>query len=224
VLRGSYTEVSGGRSRACRPLSLILHPPSETHADFFHADSRCFNVQLEASWSARMSLHPRALDRAADFHGGPVSHLAVKLYREFRRPDELSQLVVDGLLLEILGEASREGAARGGPAPPPWLRRARELVRARFAEKLGLACVAEEVGVHPSHLAREFRRHYRSTVGEYVRHLRVEAACRLIASSQTPLSELGLAVGFFDQGHFTRTFKRLTGITPAEFRAKLRRR
>jgi AraC family transcriptional regulator len=73
------------------------------------------------------------------------------------------------------------------------------------------------VGVHPDHLVHAFRRQYHCTVGEYVRQLRIEFACRQITSSDMPLAEIAVEAGFADQSHFTKTFKRLVGMTPSEF-------
>jgi AraC family transcriptional regulator len=80
------------------------------------------------------------------------------------------------------------------------------------------------VGVHPAHLARVFRQQYGCTLGDYVRRLRVEFACRRMTTGDTPLVEIALAAGFADQSHFTKTFKSLVGITPAEFQRQFRPR
>jgi hypothetical protein len=60
------------------------------------------------------------------------------------------------------------------------------------------------------------------SVGDYVRQLRVEDACRRLATLDAPIVEIALAAGFTDQSHFTRTFQRLRGLTPAEFRRRHR--
>ena len=62
--------------------------------------------------------------------------------------------------------------------------------------------------VHPVHLAQTFRKFYRCTIGDYVRSLRIEFACRQLAATKMPLSEIALLAGFADQSHFTRTFRK----------------
>src|SRR5205823_3842255 len=49
--------------------------------------------------------------------------------------------------------------------------------------------------------------------------LRIAHSCRQLSQTEASLSEISLAAGFADQSHFGRTFKRLVGITPAEYRA-----
>ena len=55
--------------------------------------------------------------------------------------------------------------------------------------------------------------------GDYVRRLRVEYASRLLLSGDTPIGVIAHSAGFADQSHFSKTFRRLAGQTPAGFRA-----
>jgi len=224
VLQGGFTETYGKRSRDCSSSTLIFHPAGETHADCFHVASRCFNLEINARWLNRIEQCKAALTEPADFRGGLPAQLSRKLYKEFQNQDELSSLIVEGLTLEILGETARQSAKSSNKHSPRWLVQTRELLRDRFQENLSLAEVARSVGVHETHLSREFRRHYGGTVGEYIRRLRVEYACRRLASSAASLAEIALAAGFFDQSHFARTFKSHTGMTPNEYRKVLRSR
>jgi AraC family transcriptional regulator len=125
---------------------------------------------------------------------------------------------MEGLALELLGELARRRAGGAESRPPRWLRQARALLQERFAEGLTLEEIALAVGVHPAHLASVFRAQHGCTVGDYLRRLRIEFACREIARSDTPLVEIALDAGFANQSHFTRIFKRLTGMTPAAYR------
>jgi AraC-like DNA-binding protein len=156
--------------------------------------------------------------------GGAPAWLAGRLYQEFREPDALSPLVVEGTVLEILGHAARRAASAGRRPPPRWLRQVTDLLHARFRENLPLDELARTAAVHPAHLARVFRRHLRCSAGEYVRQLRVEHACRALSRTDTPLAEVALNVGFSDQSHFSTVFKRHTGFTPAAFRRLFRPR
>jgi AraC family transcriptional regulator len=72
--------------------------------------------------------------------------------------------------------------------------------------------------VHPAHLSRAFRTYFKVSVGSYVRRLRLDWAREELARSTTSLATVALAAGFADQSHFTRAFKRHTGLTPQRFR------
>lgn len=152
------------------------------------------------------------------FTGGRLAQLATKIYQEFCHSDDVSPMIIEGLTLEILGEATRSAKRIRQNSFPRWLIQAREFLNERFRDNLSLAALAAEVGVHETHLAREFRRFYDCTVGEYVRRLRIDYACRRLSDSNLSLTEIALAAGFFDQSHFARNFKSQTGITPHEYR------
>lgn len=224
VLQGAFTEHYQRQRRACNASTLIFHPPDEAHSDHFHSRTRCFNLEIAPVGMSAGRLHPGI--EPTRFRNGLLRALVTRLYSEFRNLDDLSPLVVEGLMLELIGEASRQSSrsSRSSRADPRWLEQTRDILRQQFRQSLTLSEIAQLVDVHHTHLAREFRRHYRCTVGEYVRRLRVEFACRKLSTSDTPLSEIALAAGFVDQSHFSRTFKIQTGLSPARYRAAFRAR
>ncbi len=121
-------------------------------------------------------------------------------------------------MLELLAEVSRSRDGVSDRRPPRWLREARDLLQARFTQSQSVDEIAAMVGIHPHHLTRAFREQYGCTFGEYLRKLRVEHAQRQLSTSDTPLMEIAVEAGFSDQSHFSKTFKRHTGMTPTEFR------
>ena len=224
VLKGTFTEQFGGKSRTCKTATLIFHPTDESHADHFHAESRCFNIQMNDLWMERARQYPLSLHEPRDFRGGLLPQLAMRLYREFRRADEVSPLVVEGIALEIMGEASRRLVNKAHPHSPRWLSEVRDILREQFFKRLTVKELAQCVQVHPVHLAREFRRFYHCTIGDYVRQRRIEFACEELIESDAPLSEIAQAGGFFDQSHFSKAFKQHMGNTPQEYRAAFQSR
>jgi AraC family transcriptional regulator len=225
VLEGDYTDVFGSRSLAVGGPSVVFHPSGESHSHHTgDCPTRCFNVDVGPRWMAKARDYGVALEEPFEIRGASVTSLTARLYREFQAPDPAAALAIEALSLEILVECSRRAVPPPERTPPGWLGRARNLIHDGFQEKLTLETIAGEVGVHPVHLARAFRQHFRCTVGDYVRELRVAHACRQIAETDVPLVEIALAAGFGDQSQFTRVFKRVVGMTPARFRAAARSR
>jgi AraC family transcriptional regulator len=223
VMEGEYTEEYSGKTRECRSSTLLFHPPDELHAEYFHdSGGRSFLIEIEPDWLQRIRDQVKLADNSANFYGGTIELLAKKLYKEFVRMDDVSSIVIEGLLLEMLGEASRHSRHRVTNQPPRWLQQAREMLQERFAENLTLSEVARAAGVHPVHLAQMFNKTYHCTVGDYMRRLRIEYACHELATSEKPIVDIALAAGFCDQSHFTRTFKRSTGVAPSQYRETLR--
>jgi AraC family transcriptional regulator len=222
VLRGAYAERYGRRERLAEPSILVIHPPDEDHSvTFKSAGAHVFSIHLKPLWLERVRDYSEILDSPADFCGGYPASLALRLYREFCQMDAVAPLMIESLALEIIAAATRR-ARPASEQTPRWLEQARELLHATFTGPVTLAAVGAAVGVHPVYLAAQFRQHYHCTVGEYVRRLRIEAACREVSASDAPLSEIASANGFYDQSHFTNVFKRHTGMTPAQYRAAFR--
>lgn len=121
---------------------------------------------------------------------------------------------VQGSPLGMTGAANSNNAVRQAPQ---WLLQAHELVKSRFLEHLRLGEIAQTVGIHPVTLSREFRHFYDCTIGETVRRRRIDFACRELLQPQGSLVEIALRSGFYDQSHFVKTFKRLTGLTPTQY-------
>lgn len=219
VLKGSLTEFYENKQRECKRPSVVFTPPGEKHSNLFAAaGGRCFLVEIPPAFIERIEAAGVRLHQSVHSEGGMLTWLGLRLYREFKQPDPVSHLSVEGLMLEALSELGRWGETLRGVAPV-WLRQARDLLHDRFQENLTLDEIAATVGIHPAHLARTFRRHYRSTVGEYQRHLRVEYASRQLSETRATILTISLAAGFADQAHFSRTFLNHTGLTPAKFRA-----
>jgi AraC family transcriptional regulator len=222
VLRGVFEEKCERKTLNCKPLSVSYLAPGLTHSDDFRngAHSFLFEISPERLTRVRELL---TLNEPLFLNGGSIAWLTMRLYREARRTDDASSLAVEGLALEILAGLSRQQKITSERKPPQWLERAREILHAQFSEPLTHDAIAASVGVHPVHLASTFRQHYKCTIGQYARRLRIECACREISESDAPLADIALSAGFFDQSHLTKVFKQFTGMTPAQFRANYHR-
>jgi AraC family transcriptional regulator len=220
VLEGSLTEFYDRNRRDLRTCSLVFTPPGEIHSNAFHnAGGRCFLVELTPHWTDRLATSGIKLERSLDTNNGELTRLAAKLCKEFRYVDKASALSIEGLTLEILAAFARQTENAPAAYLPAWLRAAKDLLHDRFSETIRLDEIAEQVGVHPAHLARAFRQRYGCSLGEYQRRLRVEDASRQLIATKRSLADIALAAGFADQAHFSRVFKERTGMTPAKFRA-----
>ena len=222
VLQGSYSERSRSKSHVYDHSTPVLNPAGYVHSVHFHdAPTRIFRVELKSQTVSRVRQFSKVLDSLEELNTTSVFALMTRLYKEFLEPDDVTPLAIEGLILEVLAEASRS-LSRSDVGSPPWLKRAQEFLHSNFAKPFCLDDVATAAGVHPVDLAREFRRRYRTTLGEYTRRLRVEAACRALSATDAPLSEIAASLGFSDQSHMGKHFKRLTGFTPAQYRANLK--
>ena len=97
--------------------------------------------------------------------------------------------------------------------------RARDLVDSRYGEPLDLQALADEAHVSPRHFSRSFRRVFGETPYQYLLSRRLERARHLLRTTEMPVGEICLEVGFASVGSFTTTFTRHVGVSPTTFRA-----
>jgi AraC family transcriptional regulator len=225
ILQGSFTEILDRRSFDCQPQSLLIKPAGEAHANRYgRAGMRCLVIEFQQHQLQSLHSWSQALNQVSHVRGGSLSLLGMRIYKEFRLMDSATPLAIEGLMLELVAGLSRQRSILTEPKRPSWLNRAREILEADFHDNVSLKRVAEDVDVHPVHLARVFRQQFACSPGEYVRQLRINFACRQLSQSDSPLVEIALASGFAHQAHFNRVFKAQTGMTPAEFRTTFRPR
>lgn len=219
MLEGNCQETYMGRARELAPLKALYFHPGESHSlRVFDEPIRTFDIELDSHWLDRLLERPVAPTALLDTESHSISWLVARLYKEFKEADDVSQLAMEGLALEMLADLARASRQVKTKREPRWLHRVVEIVRDEFARPLALSELARTVDVHPTHLAEVFRQHYQCTLGEFIRRTRVEQAIRQMADHRASLADISLAAGFSDQSHFSRVFKRITGMTPAQFR------
>lgn len=225
AIEGGCTEFYGGKSREYTPFSLSFLPPGQTHSLKTSGEGmRSFSIEITTQCFERMRDYSLNIEDYVYCSNIVLIQLLLKLYEEFQNIDAASPLAIEGIALEMLAEISRYQIINKDNKAPYWLKQARDLVHEQFSSHLSLDAIAREIGVHPVHLARMFRKYYGVTMGDYLRKVRIENACRKIITTETPLIEIALTNGFSDQSHFTRIFRRLKGMTPAAYRAEFKAR
>ena len=126
--------------------------------------------------------------------------------------------LVDGLLSRGLARAPDLDRGRSPRAAD----RARDMLEQAVAEPPSLRALASAVGANPFVLLREFRRRFGLPPHAFLLRLRAERARTLLAKGRD-LAEVAHDLGFADQSHMTRVFKRLYGLTPAAYRRTVTR-
>jgi len=221
TLTGSYSEDWGSVPCDYTAGQTIFHASGESHSNRFgDRGAELLNVMIYPNVLGEL----RQLGVDPDIRSVCESEyslqLAIKLRHEaFFVHDLSSGLVSEGLAMELCGEIFR-CQTRDVNCTSHWLDKVDSILRARFREPVTLADLAGTVGVHPVHLARAFRKRFGHSVGEQIRKLRTEEACRELWHSQLPIAEIAARAGFSDQSHLSRTLKRYIGMSPREFRSR----
>ena len=225
VDKGVQTFRYRGAAHYAPPGHVILVNPGEVHTG---------SAAHEAGWTYRpcypltrslIAVHEELGRSDTPYFPEAVVHdslLAAKL-RQFHRAseDNASLLTRSTALFEMLtvliqrhadvrSTSSREGLEHRK------VREAREYLDAHAEREIRLERLSELVELSPSYLLRTFRRETGMTPHAYQLQKRVGRAKRLLAQGETP-AQVAFQVGFYDQSHLGRHFKRFVGVTPAQF-------
>ena len=95
-----------------------------------------------------------------------------------------------------------------------------EFVTNHYSDPITVKDLAAEVSLSTSQLHREFSKRFGITPNDYIREVRIGVARYLLESEYAPVGEVAVRCGFYDQSHFTRSFKASTGITPLQYRKR----
>lgn len=214
VLEGIYTETVGERRHVLPPGAAWFRSPDTRHENAVVGDGPALTLIVTVERS-RFAAAGRRHVAFRELHSVLLNEVRTELLRELKRGDSTA---LEGWSLILLSRAQR--LLCGAPSTrPPWLLDALTYMERCFRQPLSLSTVAAQVAVHPTTLAAAFRRFQRTSVGEHLRGLRLDAARQAVLYSHRAIKEIALDAGFYYQAHFGRCFKLRFGMSPAAFRA-----
>ncbi|MFL6250423.1 MAG: helix-turn-helix domain-containing protein [Actinomycetes bacterium] len=173
-----------------------------------------------------------AVDRP-DIHDPALLRAVHALHRTLGEPDDALEAearlaLVGDRLLAHLGDpptgiaggsqrllGSHPSAVPGGH-PGRLAGDLRDLLDQRLFDRTTLAEAGHELGASPSHLVRSFTGTFGIAPHQYVTARRIDAARKRLLGGE-PVALVAAGVGFYDQAHFTRLFKRHVGTPPGRY-------
>lgn len=159
----------------------------------------------------------RAVDQP-DWVDPPLRAEIDRLHRALAHPGEELEAEVR---LSLVTERLRRHLAGVDLVPrahraPTLARRLRDLLDEHVVDGITLASAAATLGADPTHLVRAFARETGIPPHRYLTGRRLDLARRRLLDGERP-AEVAVAVGFYDQAHLTRHFRRLLGVTPGAY-------
>lgn len=93
---------------------------------------------------------------------------------------------------------------------------------ANYTTTISMKEMASITGLSATHFNSRFRAIFRMSPTDYVLSRRIQDAQNRLTRTSQSITDIGVAVGFFDQSHFTKRFRKLTGMTPLAYRKRFR--
>ena len=157
-----------------------------------------------------------------------VKSLLLRIQDELTRQSWGYPLMVKALLVELFVVVHRWAARAGGSAlcaqpgnlHEPRIQAVLDFMDRHYTDDLRLADLARRACLHPQYLCRVFKRRLGMSLIDYLTRLRIRRASELLDQTTDPVTEICYRSGFRDLSHFIRTFRKITGNSPREFRKK----
>ncbi|MFQ4139070.1 helix-turn-helix transcriptional regulator [Nodosilinea sp. PGN35] len=229
-----YRWLDGQRQREERPQhGLAIIPAGVAHRCSWDSEAQFMVLALEPAllqqvgqdWvnPDRIQLLPQFMDTADSF----IQSLVLALKAEVVSGGLGSSLLVDSLKTALVIHLLRDycvtqprlSSIAGGLSKTK-RKQVKEYVDANLHQELKLVELAAIAQISPAYFARLFKQSEGISPHQYILQRRVEQAQALLRHSELSLAEIAVRVGFCDQSHLTRCFKRLVGITPTQFRQR----
>jgi AraC family transcriptional regulator len=210
----AFEERIEGSSLDVGRFDVVWKPGGTTHRNRYPHGARSLVVEFSDAWWA---------DDVSALRGQPwtgrglPAAVLFTLYRHAFQSADLLGLELEELVTRVLDLIIAADLDSG--RAPGRMAHVRDRLRSEITDPPRLAELAEDVDLHPSHLCRAFRRQFGCSMGDYLRRTRIRRALELM-SEPTPrsLSTIAFRLGYADQSHFTRDFRRLVGAPPGRFR------
>jgi AraC family transcriptional regulator len=160
-------------------------------------------------------------------HDPIIAHIAGNLVREVMNSDAGSRFYVESTANALAVHLLRTytGLFKNIPVgqiaiPPRAVTRAIDFIKENYAKNLTLSDMAAAVHLSASHFPRVFKKATGMSPRQYLMQVRVHTARSLLSAGagERSIAEVADAVGFADQSHLTRHFKRALGVTPKQSR------
>ncbi|MFV0466809.1 MAG: helix-turn-helix domain-containing protein [Lachnospiraceae bacterium] len=91
-------------------------------------------------------------------------------------------------------------------------------IESHYADKILLVDIADHIHMSAKYFSQYFKKNFNMGFVDYLNHYRIEKACELIITTNMHMMEISFATGFDNFSYFIRTFKNITGQTPAAYR------
>ncbi|SNS88476.1 transcriptional regulator, AraC family [Sphingomonas laterariae] len=197
------------------------------------APMECLHLYLPPSLIEQSALADYDIDPAKTklaYAGGLHDPMLLQIGSTYRslldRPSQpTDRLLVDGMQTVLAGHLLGTYAldqwrpiAKAPSLNPKRLKRVLDFIEARIAVEISLDDLAAEACLSPFHFSRLFKDATGFTPHRYVTDRRVQAARDKLALNHSSMVEIALDTGFGSQANFIRVFRKVTGLTPGQYR------
>ncbi|MWV47255.1 response regulator [Paenibacillus sp. HJL G12] len=128
--------------------------------------------------------------------------------------------MIDYLVEHTLSDLDNPSYAIRSDISHKTIREILRYIHDHFTDDLSIQGLSEKFFLSPNYLCHLFKKEVGENFIEYVSNQRIQYACKLLAETNDPIKQIGDKCGFNDYFYFTRIFKRITNMTPTQYRER----
>ncbi|MFK7807321.1 MAG: helix-turn-helix domain-containing protein [Saprospiraceae bacterium] len=216
LLQGKLFEENKKEAYHLEPGSLLFHNWQDAHYNIKPPQyTRGFHMELNSKWFKKYNVSLTDFEGSLDLKNPHIKSSMNKIFYETKVNDSFSQSSIELLILDIFNKI-KSTRLKSNSEKPNWVNNLREIILDTDTD-YSLANLSKELNIHPNHLSRGFHKYFGSTLGQYIRQLKLNKAIILMSTNQYSMTELCYKCGFYDQSHFIANFKSIYKTTPTKF-------
>ncbi|OAB26539.1 hypothetical protein PMSD_25490 [Paenibacillus macquariensis subsp. defensor] len=153
----------------------------------------------------------------------PYSELGstkIKLFKTIDLAVDVDDLLQ--IINQFIDQIEIEISTKGGRRNPAILNRIYDYVNENYAQDIMLSELALQLHLNYSYLSYYFKQQTNENLTTYINKVRIENAKQLLLNWELSISEISRMTGFSEHNYFSKVFKKITGMTPAEYRNQSR--
>lgn len=214
LLQGKLFESNKKESYYLEPGNLLFHNWQDAHYNIKPPGfARGFHIELNENWFSNFDIEITDFEGSSNLKNPLIKNLMNKVFVESKVNDQYSNLSIETSLIDIF--SSIKEAKETNSKKPIWVNQLQELILEEQID-YSLKNLSSILGIHPIHLSREFNKYFGTSLGNYIRLLKINKAFYLLTSNKFSMTEICYQCGFYDQSHFISNFKRVYNTTPTK--------
>ena len=229
VLSGRLNLSVGGNEHSVIGGEWILMKPGAEHSGTVPSAGELSYLWAHFSADAPLSElaePPGSFSLILQEHGSAVSQRVSLLFRQLvdcSRREIYTPRMAECALEMLLTEMTQEylDGLCGHSSLPPLIADINEWILVNCHRQLTVKIIAEEFHYNPEYLSALYKKGTGQTLTSSVNRARIDISKKLLSDSSVSIKEAAFSCGFTDEKYYMRTFRRIEGMTPMQYRAAL---
>ena len=213
VLQGGSRESRKNEDFQLTAGKIILYNEGETHCNKYTVlPSKHLILEFKKDFFNKRTLESKHFTKT-NVQNIDVNLALLNIYNELLLNDLYSSNTIDFSLNQLLESDEKSSYI------PIWVKEMKDIIEDRWDEFISLNELAVIFNVHPVTISKYFRKHYKCTLGDYMRKVKIEKAFSFLIETNISISEISDICGFSDQSHMIKIFKAYIGFLPNQIRS-----